>query len=125
MSINAFVAAEWAMLDDRAEKGRAGIKFDGPRRTPRETLLSERPPKVLRVKVKDCTPANVLLGRALGIMPESTATVRGVDIRCEAKPRPHSSDRADTHTVNAPTVPEPRWYRWRPGATPEECQPVW
>jgi hypothetical protein len=124
MPVNAFTQASWAFTERADEKARQGLKWRGPNRTPRETLLGERKTTTARVRVRNTTPATVVLARAI----EGKLINSQVSVVVEPKPRPFVKPVPPPVVVEAASsVPGvPRFYRWHSGARSEgECTPVW
>lgn len=121
--VNAFTRASWDADDKATEKARQGLKWRGPNREPRETLLKDRKTNTCKVVVKDATPANVKLARAMGLVPPPTLerALGPVVSKLVYRPEP-------LQTTPKPIERNeltPRFVRWWPGAKPEECPPVY
>jgi hypothetical protein len=125
MGVSAFTKVGWDNDDNITEKCRQGIKWSGPRRDPRESLLKDRKTTV-RVSVKDATPPNVKLNRLLNPKPITASGVSVAVVDCR---KPSKLYRPEQPQLTPPPLAgselTPRFYRWRPGAKPEECQPVY
>jgi len=127
--MSAFKRVQCAAIDKFHDDLRACVKFEKPNRIPRETLLSERPEKVAKIKIKNITPPNVLLRRGLGISPKPDVLLYPFAQLADdprTKANPERSGSGWDHSPTAPlALPEPRFYRWQPGAKPEDCTPVY
>jgi hypothetical protein len=128
--MNAFVRADMAVEMRAIERARKGVRWQGPKRVGRESLLKERVVEpVVRVSEK--------------VMPGMVGECLMKDLRAEGKPRVeerkvvvfgNASAQPDYVREPREQVPVPlpwdgstgvRFVRWWPGCKPEEAIPVY
>lgn len=107
--------------DSDARRGTRRCPAEGPR----DHLIGERKVSEPVVKVVDCSPISIRVRTAIS----NQGTVR-VPTPCpfqQERERRMSTPKPPAPVVvevPAPWKPEPRFYRWFPGASESECMPV-